>query len=155
MAVKLKNSGMMKVLTVSLGGQLFGIEIEDINDIIPATECTPVPGAGPRIAGLLNLRGHIITCVLVRHCLGFSQAGENRMNVIIRRPQNELYGLLFDGVSEIYEIDADAMEPIPSILDQRWQGLSRGMFRRPEGLLILLDAERVIAAAAPEESEAE
>lgn len=143
----------MKVLTVMLGGQLFGVEIDDINDIIPASACTPVPGAGPRIAGLLNLRGHIITCILVRHCLGFSQSGENRMNVIIRRPQNELYGLLFDEVFEILELAPEQMEPIPSILDQHWQGLSRGMFRCPEGLLILLDAERLIESAAPPESE--
>lgn len=136
----------IQILTVTLGEQKFGIEIDTISDIISHIPDTPVPQAGPNISGLMNLRGHIVTCINVRHCLGFSTAAQDRMDIVVRHGA-ELYGLRFETAEDIRTLDLEAREAVPSILDERWRGLSKGLFRQPDGLLILLDTKLIIQAA--------
>jgi purine-binding chemotaxis protein CheW len=144
--------GTVQVLSVTLGGQMFGIEIDAITDIIPHIPDTPVPQAGPNISGLMNLRGHIVTCINVRHCLGFTDKDDgngnsaDRMDIVVRHGA-ELYGLRFETAQDIRTLDLTAREAVPSILAERWRGLSKGLFRQNDGLLILLDADLIIEAA--------
>lgn len=139
----------LKILSVMLGGQLFGIDIGHISDILPRQDDTPVPQAGRRISGLINLRGHIVTLIHVRLCLGLSSQDTSKMNVVIEYG-GELYGLLFDEVGDILDLDRVDMESVPSVLDERWHGLGQGVFRLPQGLLILLDAVKLVESARPE-----
>lgn len=141
-------SSPVKLLSVTLGDQLFGIDISHISDILPRQDDTPVPQAGRRISGLINLRGHIVTLIHVRHCLGLACEDQAKMNVVIEYG-HELYGLLFDQVADIIDLHPGDMEPIPSVLDERWHGIGRGLFRLPQGLLILLNTDKLVEAAAP------
>lgn len=147
--------GMLSVLQVRLGKQLFGLDISKISDIIVQMPFTPVPRAGKGVAGLINLRGHIVTLLRPGHVLGISPAVENGGNIIVIEKKNELYGLLFDSVAEIVSLRMDEMEPITTVLDEEWDGVATGVFRLEPDLLVLLNAENLITGAAPEPMQVE
>jgi purine-binding chemotaxis protein CheW len=139
----------LRILTVMIGEQHFGLDVSRINAIMSRQESTDIPQAGERVAGLINVRGHIVMLVNVKACLGMSGADCARMNVTVEHG-GEIYGLLFEAVGDIVELDSDLMEPVPTILEERWQGMASGIFRRPKTLLIMLDIDKLIAIAQPE-----
>lgn len=141
--------GQVSVLQVRLGKQLFGIDIRHISDIIPRVPFTPVPRSGKGIAGLINLRGHIVTLVQPGHVLGMESNGKTSGNIIVIEKKGELYGLLFDAVAEIVSLEMEEMEPITTVLDEEWDGVATGVFRLEPDLLVLLNAENLILGAAP------
>lgn len=144
------SDSVLKILTVTIGEQMFGIEAEHINSIMERTESTDVPQAGKRIAGLINMRGRIVTMVDVRECLGMTGNNDTaHMNVSVEKG-GEMYGMLFDSVDDILELPPDKMEPVPAVLDERWNGIARGIYRLPDNLLIVLDTEKLVAASWPE-----
>jgi purine-binding chemotaxis protein CheW len=72
--------------TFLVGGQLFGIEVESVQEIIRYQPMTPVPLSSPAVAGLINLRGEVIPAVDVRQRLAPWSRGavEEPVNVVVR-----------------------------------------------------------------------
>lgn len=141
-------SSPCQILSLTIGNQLFGIDIRAINDVLRRQEATPVPLSGPHIHGLMNLRGHIVTLIHVHSCLNLSSDDHARMTVVIEH-NKELYGLLFDRVGDILELDSQMLEAAPATLDDYWRDKSEGVFRLPQGLMVLLDPYRLIESAKP------
>lgn len=142
-------SAMKQILSLTIGDQLFGIDIACISDVLRKQKETVVPLSGKKIAGLLNLRGHIVTLICVRTCLDMTGEPQSAMNITISNDK-ELYGLLFDTVGDIVEVEDSLMEPVPPVLLARWHGAAHGIYRLPQGLMILLDPVKLIESAAPE-----
>lgn len=138
-----------QILSLTVQGHLFGIDIRDINDVLHRQTATPVPLAGHKIHGLINLRGHIVTMLHVFACLGIEGEDSARMSIVIEH-NKELYGLLFDSVGDILELDSQNLEPVPPTLDDAWRHVSEGVFRLPQGLMVLLDAHKLIQSATSE-----
>ena len=57
-------------VTAMIGGQLFGLPIARVQDVFVPERMTPVPLAAAEIAGLINLRGRVVTMVDMRRRLG-------------------------------------------------------------------------------------
>lgn len=140
-----------QVLSIAIGDQLFGIDIIAVQDVLRRSEATYVPLTGDKISGLMNLRGHIVTLINVAHCLGLEReqteyAQQSGMNIVVEH-HKELFGLLFDRVDDIQEIDLQFMEPMPRTLDQAWHIIGDGVCRLPEGLMIILNPYALIESA--------
>jgi len=60
----------LEYVTVRIGEQLFGVPVHEIREVFSPQGVTAVPRARPEIAGLLNLRGRIVTAIDARRCLG-------------------------------------------------------------------------------------
>ena len=147
----------VSILQVKLSDQTFGIKISEISDIIVPQNYTYVPGAGKGIAGLINLRGYIVTLIRVSHIMGIAadeakKAESDEGKIIVVEQGADLYGLLFDEVSDIIELDADEMEPISAVLDEEWGGVASGVFRLKPDLVVLLNTQGLINAARPEKN---
>ncbi len=127
-------------VTVAIGPQLFGIPIDLVNDIFRPERLTNVPLSHPDIAGVLNLRGRIVTMIDCRRRLGIVMGPEERdfMAVGVEK-DGDHYGLLFDRAGEVLRFQPEALEPTPVNLDQHWRTVSKGVFRLETGLLVLLD----------------
>lgn len=138
-----------QILSLSINGQSFGLDIRAINDVLRRQDATPVPLSGAHIHGLMNLRGHIVTLIHVSSCLGLDIEDHAKMTVVIEY-NKELYGLLFDSVGDIMELNSQTLEPVPSTLNPEWRHVSDGVFRLPNGLMVLLDPYKLIDSARPE-----
>src|SRR5919112_6178866 len=94
-------SRQMEFVTVTVAGQLLGLPISRVHDVFVVSEMTTVPLAPGEIAGLLNLRGRVVTAVSLRRPpgLGDSSGTERRMAVGLEN-HGEAYGLVVDEVGE-------------------------------------------------------
>jgi purine-binding chemotaxis protein CheW len=106
-----------------------------------------VPLAPPEIAGLLNLRGRIVTLIDMRRLLGLEQRKEEGQPMAIGvESRGESYGLLVDSVGEVLKLDDAAREPNPINLDPRLARVSAGIHRLEGQLLMAVDVDRVLDA---------
>jgi purine-binding chemotaxis protein CheW len=132
-------------VTATVGGQLFGLPIQRVQDVFIPERLARVPLAPPEIAGLLNLRGRIVTLIDMRFRLGLEQS-ENvgRSMAIGVESRGESYGLLIDRIGEVHRLDKAAFERNPINLDSRLASVSAGIYRLEEQLLVVVDVDRVL-----------
>ncbi len=132
-------------VTVYIAEQLFGLPISRVHDVFTPDTMTPVPLTDNEIAGVLNLRGRIVTAIDMRWKLDLPPAGEgiNRMAVGIDY-KGESYGLIIDKVGEVLNLPMAEREPNPVNLDPRWAVISAGVHRLEGTLMVILDVDRVL-----------
>jgi purine-binding chemotaxis protein CheW len=147
------NEKIVEYVTATVGGQLFGLPISRVQDVFVLERLTRVPLAGPEVAGLLNLRGRIVTVIDLRRRLdlGAHEGGGLAMAVGVEH-KGESYGLLIDEIGEVLKLPAVSREDNPVNLDQRLAHVSTGVHRLEGRLLVVLDVDRIldvgVAAAA-------
>lgn len=137
---------MEEFVTVVVADQMFGLPIDRVHDVFIASSLTAVPLAPREIAGLLNLRGRVVTAVDLRRRLGLPDREASGDDMAVGLEHNgESYGLLVDSVGEVMKLSVDTHEPAPVHMDQRWVKLSNGVHRLEGRLLIILDVDAVLA----------
>jgi purine-binding chemotaxis protein CheW len=141
----------VEYVTATIGGQLFGLPISSVQDVFMPERLTRVPLAAPEFAGMLNLRGRIVTALDMRLRLGLAPAevGKARMAIGI---ESESYGLLIDAVGEVIRLSVGDLESNPVNLDARLARVSAGVYRLDGNLLVVLDVDRVLDIGAHAEA---
>jgi purine-binding chemotaxis protein CheW len=131
-------------VTVVIEGQLFGIAVLQVRDVLGPQRITRVPLAPPEIAGSLNLRGRIVTAIDLRIRLGLPVTdAAGRMSVVVDHG-GELYSLMVDSVGEVLSLSEASFERNPATLDLRWREIAAGIYRLDGKLLIVLDVARLL-----------
>ena len=132
-------------VTFTTADQIFGLPIECVQDVFKPSRITRVPLAGPEIAGVLNLRGRIVTAIELRSRLDLAarEAGQVPMAIGIES-RGESFGLLVDTVGEVLKLPDDEREPNPINLDRNLGRMSAGVYRLDGHLLVVLDIDRVL-----------
>jgi purine-binding chemotaxis protein CheW len=132
-------------VTATIAGQLFGIPVLTVQDVLGAQRLTRIPLAPPEVAGALNLRGRIVTAIDLRKRLGMDAdaSAQSGMSIVVEYA-GELYSLLIDSVGEVLNLPADRYEPSPPTLDPRWREVSGGIYRLDGQLLVILEVDRVL-----------
>lgn len=128
-----------------INGQLMGIPVNMVQEVLNPQTIAATPLARREIAGLLNLRGQIVTALNLRRRLGlpdYEKTGES-MNVVIRY-RNESYSLLVDEVGDVINVQRDAIEPPPRTIDSRWKNFAQGVFRLEGRLLLILNVSALL-----------
>lgn len=132
-------------VTVFVGGQLFGLPIGRVQDVFMPERLTRVPLAPPEVAGVLNLRGRIVTAIDMRRRLGLPpQEGRTTLMAVGTESRGESFGLVIDQVGEVLKLDTASREPNPVNLDARWARVSAGVHRLDGQLMVVLDVDRVL-----------
>jgi purine-binding chemotaxis protein CheW len=137
-------------VTFTAAGQLFGLPIERVQDVFKPSNITRVPLAGPEIAGVLNLRGRIVTTIHLSNRLDLESQpsesdGEAAAPMAIGiESGTESFGLLVETVGEVLKLPESAREPNPINLDRKLTRVSAGVFRLDGQLLVVLDVDRVL-----------
>jgi purine-binding chemotaxis protein CheW len=137
---------LSEYVTAVVAGQRFGLPILRVQDVFAPERLTRVPLASPEIAGLINLRGRIVTLIDMRRRLGLTAAnarGEQPMAIGVEW-RGESYGLLVDSVGEVLKLDDGLREANPVNFDPRLAELSIGIHRLHDQLLVLIDVDRVL-----------
>ncbi len=141
-------TGFSEYVTAVVGGQLFGLPILRVQDVFAPDRVTHVPLAPPEIAGVLNLRGRIVTLIDMRVRLGLGARAKEMQGMAIGIEANgESYGLLIDEIGEVLKLDDDTREPNPINLDPGLARVSAGIHRLDGQLLVLIDIDRVLDTA--------
>src|ERR1700743_1672522 len=101
-------------VTAVIGGQLFGLPISRVQDVFMPERLTRVPLASSEIAGVLNLRGRIVTVVDMRARLGLPKAADDQPPMAVGVDlRGESYGLLIDQIGEVLRLPEASCEEKP------------------------------------------
>ncbi|ACT57848.1 chemotaxis protein CheW [Hirschia baltica] len=143
----------IEYVTFQIGSQTFGTSVLEVHDVFRPTKVTKVPLSKPDIAGVLNLRGRIVTAIDARARLGLPPREGKRDEIMaIGIEQNgESFGLIIDSVGEVVRLEESDMEQNPVNLDPMWASVSKGVHRMDDKLLIVMDIGRILAVSEPDE----
>ena|SRR5579871_2662619 len=135
----------IEYVTATVGEQLFGLPIARAQDVFVVDRLTRVPLAAPEIAGVLNLRGRIVTAIDLCSRLGLAPPAEDRKRMAIGiEHRGESYGLLIDAIGEVMKLPSAEREDNPINLEPRLAQVSAGVHRLDDRLLVVLDVDRVL-----------
>jgi purine-binding chemotaxis protein CheW len=132
----------VELCSVRAGGTAFGVPIMRILEILGAPATQPVPLAPSYIGGLVHYRGEVLTTVSLRSLLGMP-ACESRSDVLVIEGASGYFALQVDSVGEVMTVPKDAIEPNRSTLDDRRKALFAGVCKLKNGLLVMLDPDRL------------
>jgi purine-binding chemotaxis protein CheW len=139
------SSETTELVTLTTADQMFGLPIARVQDVFRPAQITRVPLAAAEIAGVLNLRGRIVTVIDMRRRLDLQSREDNVQPMAIGiELRGESFGLLVDSVGEVLKLPATAREPVPINLDRRLTAVSDGVFRLDGELLVVLDIDRLL-----------
>lgn len=134
-----------QLCTFYLDNQMFGIDVQTVQEVIRYQQMTDIPLAPDAVCGLINLRGQIVTAIDLRKRLGLPNRPEGQlpMNVVVRSDDGAV-SLLVDQIGDVQESDRENFESPPETLRGATRQLIRGAYKMKDRLLLILDTERVI-----------
>jgi len=132
-------------VTLRVDGQLFGVPVAHVQDVIRKQRITPAPLAPGIVAGVLNLRGRIVTAIDLRKRLGLAPYPdpEKIMKIVVEH-HHELYALIVDSVGDVLTLSSGLMEKPPANMDETWRHVSTGVFKLDKELLVILDIGNIV-----------
>ena len=136
---------MNQYVSFRIDGQLMGVPVDSVQEVLNPQVIARTPKARSEIAGLLNLRGQIVTAVNLRKRLGLPDHTEEEgsMNVVVRHG-NESFSLLVDEVGDVINVAGETLEPVPHTLDSHWKSVTNGVFRLKDQLFIILNVPAIL-----------
>jgi purine-binding chemotaxis protein CheW len=136
---------MTEYVSVTIGDHLFGLPIARVQDVFVPARLTRVPLAPREVAGILNLRGRVVTAIDMRARLDLgTRPPDQPMMAIGIELKGESYGLLVDSVGEVMRLQDSACEAKPANLEPTLARVAAGIHRLEGQLMILLDVDRVL-----------
>jgi purine-binding chemotaxis protein CheW len=128
-----------------LDSEVYGLPLEQLREVARLTRLRRVPGAPPGVAGLVNLRGEIICALDVRTILGLpAHAPADSAILVALRGFADPLGLVVDSIADIYSIDPGQIESPPATWPAERAACFVGTVRVGEGLMGLLDLNRLV-----------
>ena len=125
-----------------LASRTYGIDLGVVREIIPCRSATRLPGAPPYVAGLINVRGAIITVVDLGARLDGESSARADGSIILVEQGARVVGLAVDEVLDVQRLAADRLEEQPD--DAAGAGAVRALGRLGEGVVIVIDVEALI-----------
>ncbi|MFP5277577.1 MAG: chemotaxis protein CheW [Acidobacteriota bacterium] len=141
-----------QMCTFVLDRLLFAVEVERVQEVIRYQDATPVLTAPDSIAGLINLRGQIVTAIDLRRRIGLREREQDArpMNIVVRAAEGAV-SLLVDEIGEVVEVDPESFEPLPETITGSMRTTTSGVYKLEHALLHALDlAATLQISAAPD-----
>lgn len=134
-----------QLVTFTLDGVEFGLDIDRVQEITPRPDITPVPGAPSFVLGVLNLRGQIIPVLDSR--LRFHlppQETTPRTRIIILNLAGQPTGLQVDSVAEVVRLEDMALRETPPLVAGVRSDYLAGMVTVGKRLITLIDLDKIL-----------
>ena len=140
-------------LTFSLGGEPFALDVAHVREILEFTNITKVPRTPEFMRGVINLRGSVVPVIDMRLKFGLPDTEKtvDTCIIVVEVSLDEgstVLGALVDSVQEVFELEPDLIEPAPKIGIGISTEFIKGIGKRENKFIMLLDIERTFS---PEE----
>ncbi|MFB9376967.1 chemotaxis protein CheW [Kineococcus gynurae] len=134
-----------QLATFHLAGHLFGVPVSLVQEVLTEQPRTPAPLAPGAVAGLINLRGSVVTALDLRRRLRLADRGPDQvaMNVVVRNA-DEVWSLLVDSIGEVVQAAEGTFEPPPDTLHGPLRELIKGAYKLDGALLLVLDVHKAL-----------
>jgi two-component system chemotaxis response regulator CheV len=142
----------LEVLEFVINGNHYGINVEKVREILTYQEITPVPNSNPCIEGIFMPRGDIITVIDLFKALGFENEKKAQTFLIVTNFNNLDIAFDVESVVGINRVSWSEVVKPDSTVSGPGTGVATGIIKNPDGLLIILDFERIVETICPETS---
>ncbi|MBN1799162.1 MAG: chemotaxis protein CheW [Spirochaetales bacterium] len=135
-----------KMVTFSLAGRDYGIDIMKVKEISKASNFTIVPNTPPYVEGVHNLRGEIISIINLRkmfHLTFDEKRKEEAVDILILRLEDNIIGMIVDSVDNVVGIDSSTIQPRHPLFADINMKYINGVVEVNKKLYVILDVERV------------
>jgi purine-binding chemotaxis protein CheW len=106
-----RSDTMRRVCLISLGGELYAVDLRNVREVFEVESVTPVPGMPAALVGVANLRGVVIPLVDLRFLLGVPVNGPSPPFAVVVRHGSRQVGVLVERVPEIRNLRNDQFLP--------------------------------------------
>jgi purine-binding chemotaxis protein CheW len=138
-------------LTFKLAEELFALDIGTVREVLDYSRVTKVPQTPDFMRGVINLRGSVVPVMDLRSKFGMSQA-ETTVNTCIiivevaLDGETTILGAMADSVQEVLDLEPEQIEPPPRIGTRLRTDFIKGMGKRGEHFIMILDIDQVFSA---------
>jgi purine-binding chemotaxis protein CheW len=136
-----------KMITFSLGGKDYGVDIMNVKEIAKADKFTFVPNAASYVRGVYNLRGDIIPIIDLRSFfhLAVHKREESMQNMLILQIEDRIYGTIVDKIDKVIGISSESIQPPHPIFGDINIKFISGVVEKDGDLYIILDVVRIFS----------
>lgn len=138
-------------LTFQLGTEVFAMDVSNVREILEFTTVTKVPKTPDYMKGAINLRGSVVPVLDMRLKFGMP-ATEKTVHTcivvveVVVEGKTTVIGALVDSVQEVFELEPERIEPPPKLGTQLRTEFIKGMGKRDDGFIIVLDVDKVFSS---------
>lgn len=136
----------LQLVVFRLADEDFAVEVGQVQEIMEMQDITRLPRAPHFMKGVLNLRGKILPVLDLRERLGLAAKPGDAQRIVITRLEEQMVGMIVDSVTEVLRIPESTIEPPPQMIAEVSGAYLRGIGRREDRLLILIDLNKVLSA---------
>lgn len=136
---------ILQWVTFKLAGEVYGVNVMQVQEVLRYTEIAPVPGAPAYVIGIINLRGNVVTVIDTRHRFGLT-AGEltDNTRIVIIEADKHVIGILVDSVAEVVYLRLSEIETAPNVGNEESAKFIQGVCHKNEQLLILIELDKLL-----------
>lgn len=140
-----------KFVTYKLDGENYALDIDQVREVLDYTAITKVPQMPDFVRGVINLRGSVVPVVDLRTKFGLpptQRTVDTRILIveIVVDQESTVLGALADAVKEVIELEPDQIDPPPQIGTRLKTDFIRGVGKRDNEFIIILDVDRVFSS---------
>lgn len=130
---------------VSLGQEIFGIDLKIVREFTDILKITPIPCCPSHIVGNINLRGEIITLIDICGLLALPWSKKSsQIKVVIVDVEDLVIGLIVDEVFDVLLLDPEKIAPIPTAIHSVKEEYLQGATIYREKMLGLLNLAKIL-----------
>lgn len=142
----LEQEELNRYVTFSLGGEVYGIAINKVKEIIGVTDITPVPRLPNFFLGVINVRGKIISVMELRKKLNIVDDKTPSKSIIILEVNNMTLGIVIGNINEVVTFQQDHLQSKAEVKSKLCHDHIAAVARPPNKKLItILDVDRIFA----------
>lgn len=136
---------MLKILCFKSGNNLYGIETRYVKEINRNPEITFIPLAPPMVAGMMNLRGQVVSLLDFEALLGVPAAGVKKHSIVLKKEPGDpdVMALLVEQAADVIDVDEALCERPTPDLENEYGKTIKFIAKLEQELLIIIDKEKL------------
>jgi purine-binding chemotaxis protein CheW len=144
----MESSNANQYLTFTLDGEQYAVQVAKVREVLEHTKITRLPRTAEFMKGIINLRGMGVPVIDLRLKFGLAETPVTKdTSIIVMEVESQdgkiVVGALADAVHEVVDIEEGAIEPAPRFGTRLAAEFIKGVGKRDEGFIIILDIDRI------------
>lgn len=145
-------NSQIQLVTFQLGGEIYGVDIMDVKEIVKITAVRPIPNAPYYVEGIFTLRSEIIPVVNLHKRFQLKKVNvadelsEDEGGFVILNIDGNEIGIIIDRVARVVTINTSEIQPPPQMISGIGTEYIHGVIRKENDYLIMLDIRRLFNA---------
>jgi purine-binding chemotaxis protein CheW len=133
---------LIRWITFRLGSEIYGIEVQQVREILRINNIFPVPGAPDCVVGITNIRGNVITVIDARSLLRLETAELTEdARMIVLETRDEIAAIIVDSVSDVVDLPVSAIDANPRVHPRKDSRYINGVISHADELIIILNID--------------